>query len=128
MIIDAGTTRQITMNEGEIWHAIQTLSNGGRVYSRRRITGRGGMRAFADGNVDDFEEVMGGDVDAANGTGGVTADQMLAFQSSLDRNSAIMERLAEEGIEAFVSPYGKRGIVNGYDHYKKEATRQGVKY
>jgi hypothetical protein len=129
MIIDAGTTRQITMNEGEIWHAIQTLSNGGRGYSRRRSAGYGGMRAFKDGNVDDFDFTTEG-AEGTDGTGmnGMTADQLLAFQASLDRNSAIMERLAEEGIEAFVSPYGKRGIVNGYDHYKKEAQRQGVKY
>lgn len=129
MIIDAGTTRQITMNEGEIWHAIQTLSNGGRGYSLRRSAGHGGMRAFADGNVEEFEDYGANGANGANGAyGGMTADQLLAFQASLDRNSAIMERLAEEGIEAFVSPYGKRGIVNGYDHYKKEAQRQGVKY
>ena len=62
------------------------------------------------------------------GLGGIGMEQMAAFQASLDRNSAIMERLAEDGIEAFVSPYGKRGIVNGYDTYKKEAKRHGEKH
>lgn len=127
-IIDAHTTRLMQTDDTGIWQAIQTLYNGGRVsgFSTRR--GRG-VRAFAEGNLDDFEDAMGGeDIATDSGGGGMSMEQMLSFQQSLDANTAIMQRLADEGIEAFVSPYGKRGIVNGYDHYKKEAQRQGVKY
>lgn len=122
-IIDAHTTRLLQMNDVGIWKAIQTLSSGGSLRSVARRRSRG-VPAFADGNMEEFT----GDSLQPAGDGGFGADQMAAFQASLDRNSAIMERLAEEGIEAFVSPYGKRGIVNGYDQYKKEAERHGEKY
>jgi len=49
MIIDAGTTRQITTNDNEIWHAIQTLSGGGSLRTRRRQRAQRGVSAFADG-------------------------------------------------------------------------------
>ena len=123
MIIDAGTTRQITMNEAEIWHAIQTLSGGGA----RRFARRGrGIRAFADGNIEDFIDV-GGDTIAAQGPSFDPA----VLQASLDRNSAVQEALLErlsQPIQAEVSPYGPRGIVAGYDKAKKDAQRYGVKY
>ena len=123
MIIDAGTTRQITMNEGEIWHAIQTLSGGGRISALRR-RGRG-VRAFADGNVSDFSDYS---EYSESATGGMSAEQAASLQASIDRQNDLLERLATDGIEAFVSPYGKRGIVAGYDKYKKEAMEYGVKY
>ena len=127
-IIDAHTTRQLQMDDNGIWQSIQTLYNGGRLsHSSMRRRGRG-VRAFADGNLEDFDDMIDGGSAENTGLGGIGMEQMAAFQASLDRNSAIMERLAEDGIEAFVSPYGKRGIVNGYDTYKKEAKRHGEKH
>ena len=126
-IIDAHTTRNIQTNDPEIWRTIQTLYNGGSMSRVRSRRGRG-VKAFAEGNLDDFEEI-GSEMGTGEGADtGMIMGQMAAFQQSLDRNSAIMERLADEGIEAFVSPYGKRGIVNGYDTYKKEAQRHGERY
>ena len=126
-IIDAKTTRLLQMDETGIWHAIQTLYNGGSISglsSRRR---RGGVAAFADGNIGEFEDAIGGETPSTV-AGGFSMEQMAAFQQSLDNNTAIMQRMLDEGIEAFVSPYGKQGIVNGYDTYKKEAQRHGEKY
>ncbi len=129
-IIDAKTTRQIQMDDPGIWRAIQILYRGGRVSDVRRRKGRG-MAAFADGNVEDFEG-MGGDGITAYGTGGaaggMSPEQMMAFQQSLDRNSEVMERMLEQGVKAVVSPFGPDGIVNGYDKYKKEAQLYGEKY
>lgn len=125
-IIDAKTTRQIQMDEPGIWSAIQTLYRGGRVSPVRRRSGRG-MAAFADGNMDDFEE-MGGEGVAAYGTGGV---DLAAIQSSLDRNSAVQEALLErlkQPIYARNILYGPEGIVNTYDTLKKQAQRHGEKY
>lgn len=124
MIIDAGTTRQITMNEGEIWHAIQTLSGGGRISTLRR-RGRG-VAAFADGNLSEFSDYS----EYSDTTASPSFDPA-AMQASLDRNSAVQEALLErlsQPIETFVSPYGPRGIVAGYDRAKKEAQRYGVEY
>ncbi len=122
MIIDAGTTRQITMNEREIWSTIQTLSSGRHLPSRRRR----GVRAFADGNVEDFAE-MGNDM-AAYGTGGM---DLSALQSSLDRNSAIQEALLERLNQPIVAQniwHGPEGIPNMYNQMQKEAKRHGVRY
>ncbi len=123
-IIDAGTTRNIQLNEPEIWNAIQTIYNGGTLrHSVMRRKGRG-MAAFADGNLD---EMYDGEGMMADGTG-VSPEQMAAFTAALDRNNELWERVLDEGIEAFVSPYGPRGIVNGYDTAKKEALSHGEKY
>ena len=59
---------------------------------------------------------------------GLSAEQMAAFTAALDRNNELWERVLDEGIEAFVSPYGPRGIVNGYDTAKKEALSHGERY
>lgn len=126
MIIDAGTTRQITMNENEIWHAIQTLSAGGRVSATRR---RRGVRAFADGNVEDFEEVssvMGDGMDS--GVGGFSPEMAAQMQASLDRNSEVMERVLEQGIHAYFDVYGKGGLIDSYDQGKKTVNRHGERY
>ena len=123
MIIDAGTTRRITMNEAGIWRAIQTLSAGGRI---RRVARRGrGVSAFAEGNVEDFEDMAA----AAVGTG--EGFDPAELRASLDRNSAVQEALLERlkvPIKAVVSPHGPDGIVAGYDKAKKEAMRHGEKY
>ena len=126
MIIDAGTTRQITMNEAGIWHAIQTLSAGGRLsHAQRR--GRG-VHAFADGNVDEFEDMAVTADGAGGGTGGMSPEQMAAFQSSLDRNNELLERALTEGIHARFDVYGKGGLLDAYDTGKKTVTRHGEKY
>ena len=120
MIIDAGTTRQITMNDNEIWKAIKTLSGGGRVQSSRRR--RSGVRAFAEGNVDDFETI----------DSGAAADELgfdpAALQASIDRNSEVMERALTEGIKGVFNVYGPDGLVAAYDKGKKNASRHGEKY
>lgn len=124
MIIDAGTTRQITMNESEIWHAIQTLSGGGRISAMRR---RGmGVAAFAEGNVSDFSEYS--ENSDYSGVSGIDAELMAAFQASLNRNSDIMERIAADGIRGVFPVYGKGGLVDSYDSGKKTLTRHGQRY
>ena len=125
MIIDAGTTRQITMNDGEIWHAIQTLSAGGRLPASRR---RRGVRAFAEGNVDDFEEMAGGYDMPEGSAGGFSPEMAAQMQASLDRNSEVMERVLEQGIHAYFDVYGKGGLVDSYDTGKKTVTRHGERY
>ena len=124
MIIDAGTTRQITMNESEIWHTIQTLSGGGRLrHAQRR--GRG-VRAFAEGNVDEFEEI--GEMTDGGTMPGMGGEQMAAFQSSIDRNNELLERALTEGIHARFDVYGKGGLIDSYDQGKKTVSRHGEKY
>lgn len=125
MIIDAGTTRQITMNEGEIWHAIQTLSGGG---SARRFARRGrGIPAFADGNIEDF---MDGSVpgDSVAGMSGMSAEQAASLQASIDRQSDLLEDLRINGIKATFDVYGKGGLVDSYDSGKKTLNRYGERY
>ena len=127
MIIDAGTTRQITMNDTEIWRAIQTLSSGRRIVSRRRNAGRG-VAAFAEGNVDEFEDMTGSDEIAAYGESGFGVE---ALQASLDRNSAVQEALLErlsQPIQAKFDVYGRGGLVDSYDRGKKTTMRHGENY
>ena len=127
-IIDAHTTRNIQLNEPEIWNTIQTLYNGGSLAARRRRAARRGVRAFADGNIDEFTET-----DGLTGTDGAGETALgfdpAALQASLDRNSAVQEALLERLAKPLtVSPYGPDGIVAAYDKYKKEALRHGEKY
>ena len=125
MIIDAGTTRQITMNEGEIWRAIQTLSGGGRLrHSVRR--GRG-MANFADGNVEEFEEMENGSGVTVNGSG-FSLGMMTQMQASLDRNSEVLERALREGFKGVFDVYGKGGLVDSYDTGKRTVNRYGERY
>lgn len=125
MIIDAGTTRQITMNDKEIWHAIQTLSGGGSLRSRRRQRAQRGVAAFAEGNVEEFMDSS--DDIAAYGTDFDAA----ALQASLDRNSAVQEALLErlsQPIQAKFDVHGPGGLVDSYDRGKKTANRHGERY
>lgn len=124
MIIDAGTTRQITMNEGEIWHAIQTLSGGGRITATRR-RGRG-IRAFADGNVEDFDFTTEGTEGA--GSSGISADMIASLQASIDRQSDLLEYLRDNPIRALNKWDGPDGIPNMVSKYNKKAARYGEKY
>ncbi len=121
MIIDADTTRQITMNDNMIWRAIKTLSGGGRLSNNRTRKAGRGIAAFADGNVDDFD-IMGGGQD-------IVDDGMIAsLQQSIDRNSDVLERALTEGIKGVFDVYGKGGLVDSYDTGKKNATRHGERY
>lgn len=124
-IIDAQTTRQIQMNDTGIWHDIQTLYNGGSISAVRRR--RGGVRAFASGNIDEFDDVVavtdGGT--SANGSG---SDATAALQASLDRNSEVLERALRDGIKGVFDVYGKGGLVDSYDRGKKNVNRHGEKY
>ena len=123
MIIDAGTTRQITMNDNEIWRAIQTLSGGGSMRTMRR---RRGVRAFAEGNLDDFTE----STEWAEGTEdlGMSVEQMASLQSSIDRQNALLEELRINGVKGVFNVYGPDGLVASYDKGKKETLRHGEKH
>lgn len=121
MIIDAGTTRQITMNDNEIWKAIKTLSGGGRVQSSRRR--RSGVRAFAEGNVDEFDNIDNGTLNIEDyGFDPVT------MKDSLDKNNELLERALTDGIKGVFNVYGPDGLVASYDKGKKNASRHGEKY
>lgn len=128
-IIDAKTTRLLQMNETGIWRDIQTLYNGGSIsgLSTRRRRGTG-VRAFADGNIGEFEEMADGGGLTAEGMGGFGAEQMAAFQTSLDRNNELLERALTNGIKGVFGVYGPDGIVNAYDTGKKNLQRHGVDY
>lgn len=124
-IIDAQTTRQIQMDDTGIWHDIQTLYNGGSISAVRRR--RSGVRAFASGNINEFDDVAvatdGGT--SASGSGSNTA---AALQASLDRNSEVLERALRDGIKGVFDVYGKGGLVDSYDRGKKQVNRHGEKY
>ena len=128
-IIDAKTTRLLQLNETGIWRDIQTLYNGGSIsgLSTRRRRGTG-VRAFADGNIGEFEEMTDGGGLTADGMGGFGAEQMAAFQTSLDRNNELLERALTNGIKGVFGVYGPDGIVNAYDTGKKKLQRHGVDY
>lgn len=84
------------------------------------------MRAFADGNLDDFEEVestLGG-----GGDTGMSIEQIASLQQSIDRQSDLLEDLRTNGIKAFFDVYGKGGLVDSYDTGKKNVTRHGERY
>jgi len=124
-IIDAHTTRLMQTDDTGIWQAIQTLYNGGRVsgFSTRR--GRG-VRAFAEGNINDFEDISGSGMEGADGF-----DDLTAMQDSLDRNTAVQEALLERLNKPIVAQNiwtGPEGIPNMVNKYQKEAKRHGVKY
>ena len=124
-IIDAHTTRQLQMDDNGIWQSIQTLYNGGRLsHSSMRRSGRG-VRAFADGNLDEFEEVestLGG------GDSGMSMEQVISLKESIDRQSDLLEDLRTNGIKATFDVYGKGGLVDSYDTGKKNVTRHGERY
>lgn len=124
-IIDADTTRQIQMDDTGIWHDIQTLYNGGSISAVRRR--RSGVRAFASGNIDEFDDVVAvtdGSTSASGSGSGATA----ALQASLDRNSEVLERALRDGIKGVFDVYGKGGLVDSYDRGKKNVNRHGEKY
>lgn len=124
-IIDAQTTRQIQMDDTGIWHDIQTLYNGGSISAVRRR--RSGVRAFASGNIDEFDDVVAV-TDGSTSASGSGADATAALQASLDRNSEVLERALRDGIKGVFDVYGKGGLVDSYDRGKKQVNRHGEKY
>ena len=124
-IIDAATTRQIQMDDTGIWHDIQTLYNGGSISAVRRR--RGVVRAFASGNIDEFDDVVAV-TDGSTSASGSGADATAALQASLDRNSEVLERALRDGIKGVFDVYGKGGLVDSYDRGKKQVNRHGEKY
>ncbi len=124
-IIDAQTTRQIQMDDTGIWHDIQTLYNGGSISAVRRR--RGGVRAFASGNIDEFDDVVAV-TDGSMPASGSGSDTTAALQASLDRNSEVLERALRDGIKGVFDVYGKGGLVDSYDRGKKQVNRHGEKY
>lgn len=127
-IIDAKTTRLLQMNETGIWRDIQTLYNGGSISGLSTRRRRGGVRAYADGNIGEFED-MDGDAIAANGTGGGMSIEMLAsLQASIDRQSDLLENALVNGIKAVNKWTGSDGIPAMYNKMQKEAQRHGEKY
>lgn len=124
-IIDADTTRQIQMDDTGIWRDIQTLYNGGSISAVRRR--RGGVRAFASGNIDEFDDVVAV-ADGSASASGSGSDATAALQASLDRNSEVLERALRDGIKGVFDVYGKGGLVDSYDRGKKNVNRHGEKY
>lgn len=127
MIIDAGTTRQITMNESEIWHAIKTLSGGGRITAKRRHGH--GVLAFADGNADEFNDVTGSEgMGVGMGTSGISTDMVSALKDSIDHQNELLEYLRDNPIRALNKWDGPDGIPNMVNQYNKKAARHGENY
>jgi hypothetical protein len=126
-IIDAKTTRLLQMNETGIWRDIQTLYNGGSISGLSTRRRRGGVRAYAEGNIGEFED-MGGDNIAANGTGGMSIEMLASLQASIDRQSDLLENALVNGIKAVNKWTGSDGIPAMYNKMQKEAQRHGEKY
>lgn len=122
-IIDAHTTRLLQMDDNGIWSAIQTLYNGGSLrHSSRR--GRG-VRAFASGNLEEFEAMGNEQGTMDNGM------DIAAMTDALNRQTAVQEALLERlssPIQATFNVYGKGGLVDSYDTGKKTVNRHGVRY
>jgi len=126
-IIDAHTTRLMQMDDTGIWQAIQTLYNGGSLrHSVMRRKGRG-MAAFADGNIDEFETTADGGGLMAGGAG-LSPEQMMALQASIDRQSDLLERAMTDGIHAYFDVYGRGGLIDSYDTGKKTVNSHGERY
>lgn len=128
-IIDAKTTRLLQMNETGIWRDIQTLYNGGSISGLSTRRRRGGVRAFANGNIGEFEDMADGGGLTAEGTGGGMSIEMLAsLQASIDRQSDLLESALTNGIKAVNKWTGSDGIPAMYNKMQKEAQRHGEKY
>ena len=127
-IIDAKTTRLLQMNETGIWRDIQTLYNGGSISGLSSRLRRGtGVAAFADGNVGEFEDALGGEA-PSTGAGGMSIEMLASLQASIDRQSDLLENALVNGIKAVNKWTGSDGIPAMYNKMQKEAQRHGEKY
>lgn len=128
-IIDAKTTRLMRMDDTGIWRDIQTLYNGGSISGlstrRRRSTG---VRAFADGNIGEFEDMADGGGLTVEETGGMSIEMLASLQASIDRQSDLLENALVNGIKAVNKWTGSDGIPAMYNKMQKEAQRHGEKY
>jgi hypothetical protein len=122
-IIDAHTTRMMQMDDTGIWQSIQTLYNGGSMALRRRRSMKRGIPAFADGNLDEFE-----DVTEMTGTSSADMTQVVGLKDSLDRQNALLEELLVNGVKGHFDVYGRGGLVDAYDTGKKTLNRHGEKH
>ena len=123
-IIDAETTRLMQLDENGIWKSIQTLYNGGRLHRHSFLRKGRGVSAFADGNLDEFEEL-----DSVMGSGSSEVGKNISvLKQSIDRQSDLLEDLRTNGIKAFFDVYGKGGLVDSYDTGKKNVSSHGERY
>ena len=127
-IIDAKTTRLLQLNETGIWRDIQTLYNGGSISGLSTRRRRGGVRAFADGNIGEFEEMADGGGLTAEGTGGMSAEVMTSMLETNSRLADLLENALVNGIKAVNKWTGSDGIPAMYNKMQKEAQRHGEKY
>jgi hypothetical protein len=127
-IIDAKTTRLLQMNETGIWRDIQTLYNGGSISGLSTRRRRGGVRAYAEGNVGEFEDMADGGGLTAEGTGGMSAEMMTSMLETNSRLADLLENALANGIKAVNKWTGSDGIPAMYNKMQKEAQRHGEKY
>jgi hypothetical protein len=125
-IIDAKTTRLLQMNETGIWRDIQTLYNGGSISGLSTRRRRGGVRAFADGNLSDFAD--GSEYSEYSENSGMSIKMLASLQTSIDRQSDLLESALVNGIKAVNKWTGSDGIPAMYNKMQKEAQRHGEKY
>ena len=64
----------------------------------------------------------------AMGDVGMSREQMLALQGSLDRQNDLLEQLLVKGVKGVFNVYGKGGLIDSYDTGKKTASRYGQNY
>ena len=58
----------------------------------------------------------------------ISPEQAVALQSSIDRQSDLLERALAEGIKGVFNVYGPDGLVANYDRGKKTANLYGEPY
>lgn len=59
---------------------------------------------------------------------GISPEQAVALQSSIDRQSDLLERALTEGIKGVFNVHGPDGLVANYDRGKKTANLHGEPY
>lgn len=62
-----------------------------------------------------------------NGSG-MSMEMAASLQSSIDRQSELLERALSEGIKGVFNVYGPKGLIDSYDTGKKTVTRHGQRY
>lgn len=124
-IIDGDTTQRLIMNHPDIWKAIVTLSNSGRLPSGY------GMRTFATGNINELTR------QAQNTDTNVLTDKQVQMESIIERNNQAFERnnqvltrlssILSAGIHAKVDMYGNNGMFESMQRADRFANRTKMK-
>lgn len=124
-IIDGDTTQRLIMNHPDIWKAIVTLSNSGRLPSGY------GMRTFATGNINELTR------QAQNTDTNVLTDKQVQMESIIERNNQAFERnnqvltrlssILTAGIHAKVDMYGNNGMFESMQRADRFANRTKMK-